>query len=202
MPARQITGAFRQAVLPGTAPLAFNLIDVNAPTGGTLPNRTQGATLVDQIQFRPTIGQKWQISGWSITVNPWIVTSAGKTYGTLGDIRGGISTVQAPTNGSFFGTPVPWTFPTLDFPGDNFLLAELFNGATDPPPPSLPPSPTSFPSPSPLVITNPLPQPVDIGPGENLAIGLWVSPSIASGNWNIGLTGAKWAIFYDQAPAR
>lgn len=197
MSSRSINGVFRQQVLPGTASLAFNLLDVNTPTGSTSPNRTQGASLIDQIAARPTIGTKWTIAGWAITLNPWILFASTAIYGKMGNLRGGISTVGTPTNGNFFGTPVAFTFPMKPFPSDSFLLADIFAGDQDPAPPTLPPNPTTFPTPSTLSVTSSLPQPVEIGPGDQITIGLWLTPSITTGQWNLGVSDAKWSIFYD-----
>jgi hypothetical protein len=157
--------------------------------------RTQGATAIDQLPLQPSLAAPWLIAGWSIAFDLWLFQAvSAPVFGRLGTIIGGLchppQTVEVGTG----------RHPVQPLPANISLLTQLWDGNADTSPPSVIAGATSFPgAPTSLQTTYPLPQPLVLEPGDQLAIGLWLTPSVSQ-NVQLCVFNAKWTVSYDEQP--
>lgn len=178
---RQIPGKFR---ISSSVNGNVNLSD-GPSSGGTAyaSSFTPGATLVDSVtalsSLGPSISQKWKLL--TVTVSGYLLfLSQIPTYGKFGKVMAALVLDQklSPTQGPFN----PYVSPILPLP-DTSLAGTLWDPATDPLPPVVGTSLTFLSRFSPsnslaVFATIPIPISLDLIPGENLAIGLWMFPSL------------------------
>ena len=131
-----------------------------------------GAQTFELPSAQPTITKGWTITGWSIIAQIALVQATGQypRFGLLGKLMaslivGGSVTPQVSQ---------PFQQPPQPALGN---LVTIWDGSQDPPPPFL-----SAPSPRGVVGTNQqLPQPQKLAAGDQLALGLWLTPAMVAG---------------------
>lgn len=169
-------------------PLAGQLFTDAA--GGAGGGWTKGAYLVTPLQAQPTIVKPWTLGTWSIQMQFMLLTpfAGDYSYGLLGKIFASL----------LFGQYAP--APGLPFPGAipqaaQQNLVQLFDGSQDPPPPSAnsnKPQNTGW-----LNAVQPIQLPTKLSAGDQIAIGVWLTPSLLSaGAGLIVVYNANYSITY------
>lgn len=197
---QRLTGTFRQAVNAGTGlPNNLNVVD------GTFPENfdsfwTPGATLIDNVNLSPLPNQKWSLLSVYIRGYPGIILPP-QGYGKLGKIYGGLllfeeqPTTQGPSQEPYQNfTPLP-----------SSLLAPLWDPNSDPLPTQMIPGVTPTNTTTQAACQIELPQPLDIQPGQQLRVGMWIMPSLfgSAATVNPGqgfllVTNANYTVQYDD----
>lgn len=182
---RTINNAFR------TAASKINLQDLmaNSGTGGW----TQGATIIDGISLQPLPSERWTLLDYSINgiLGLDLAPNAGPLgyvpFGKFGKLRA--SLVLGSDFSSQSGNPnVPFVRPILPMPADSTTASDLWDPAVSP----LPQISKGFGGLSgtlgfvgiPVSCAVQLPQPRVLQLGEQLGIGMWMTPSLL----NAGVT--------------
>jgi hypothetical protein len=159
---------------------------------------TNGATIIAPVGAQPGLTTPWDVIGWGVSFlgqhtspNP-----NGGGYGRLGELWGGlVLSNPTPTLG-----PIPWVSPMLPFPGNLATFVKIWDGANDAPFPRADGS-TAVAGvpyvPKFTELTYPVPLPVTMQPGDQLAIGLWLTPGLLL-NTLTQVAGATWSISYDD----
>jgi len=192
------------------------LFPVNPSTPPVLPNTrdggpvviggwSYGATLIFSPGFQPPSLEVWEIQAVSITAKLCLAVPAAPTiplYGKLGKVVAAVLP-QGATSTAHQGQPDSGMIP---LPQDSTLSVDLFDPAVDMMPPlwtssiTTPPSEPAGMLPLQSVISLP------IGQGSqsaaNLALGLWITPSLlhntATQSFGLALFGAAYTIIYDD----
>jgi hypothetical protein len=185
-----IAGAFRTVPTGGTG-LPVNLEDQAAIV--TSPNWTPGATLIDQMAISPPAGQSWTIASYTISFAGAIFSSgiAVRSFGRLGKLLAAIMLGAAPT-------PAGAITPMRALPTDLSTAVTLWDGSQDPPFGQLTGigGPATFPN-VPIIGGESLAQPIAVGPGEQISLGLWLTPSLIQGV-EIYIINAQYTVIYDD----
>jgi hypothetical protein len=193
-----ISGGFR-GVPYGTYPPS-SVSDQPSGTPGQ-PQRTLGGTVIDSLGLQASLAAPWSINGWTIGFDLWgFANVIGPMYGRFGNIFGGLCTnAQIPAANVGLGVA-----PVQSFPLNSSLISQIWDGDQSPCPPIIPTSGGGvLPAPARIMLSYPLPQPLIIQPGDQLSVGLWVTPSVIC-NVQLFLMNATWEITYDErqpAPA-
>lgn len=182
----------------------MNLRDFSAPSG--TPVWTLGATQIDQIQLQVPAGHIWELLGYSITTFLQLEVLAARAFGKFGKIWGGLVPNGQPTG--FPSNPYIGYPPVPPLPQDASLLVPLWDPDVDP----LPPVSASAVTPTgnllPITKNVQLPQPLETRLGDQIGIGIWMSPSLM-GNFSGGVNSfslvvcsSSYTLVYDDGKAR
>lgn len=182
-----LQGTFRETMV---GPLRVNLVD-QINSGGV--QWSAGAALVEAIPTQPALTERWLIDSYAIFYGN-AATYVGGNYGRLGKLLSALMMNQTPTRPGM--TPF---FP----PGDVLNIQTIWDGENDPPWPSIPTGASGWLAP---LVTNHITispaSPIELRAGDQLSIGLFLSPSLVQGNgWKLLLTDASWAVSYTSEPA-
>lgn len=178
-----LTGAFNG--LPFSN-LIVNLFDFGA---GAVSQWTAGNTIIQPLGVQPPLGERWNILGWAITFEGMMHFSlASPRYGKLGRVIGGLvrGAITDPTNSN----------PMTPLPGDASLLTTLWDGDTDSAWPTLDPV-TLVVARDPIYTFMGLQAPLELLPGQQLSIGMWLTPSLTAATERY-VTNARWDVYYDD----
>jgi hypothetical protein len=181
-----------------------NLADTNFQPGadGGFSQRTLGATLIDQSSLNPSLPAGWTIEAFSVTANLFILNNnlTVPLFGQLGKL---IATLIVDSGGNVThsnSVGAPFTVPMLPLSTDGTLSVTVWDGAQDPVPPqyaltATPPS-QFLPVAANLILNNP----IRILSGQQVSIGLWLTPSLISflGNNGLIVTQAAYSITFDD----
>jgi hypothetical protein len=158
---------------------------------------TEGGAVFYALPAQPTLVGPWQIISYAIAFQGLIYqpSTALASYGLLGSIWSGLlfNQITPPNQGGS-----PWQNPMPQFPAGSALIAKLWDGDGDTPFPYAQANVTMQPARF-LTFSNSLPVPVTMQPGENLTIGLWLTPSLAQ-NVQLLIANATFEIIYDDTP--
>jgi hypothetical protein len=181
-----------------TTPTSSGVILQDSSSNPQQSQWTNGASIIAPVGAGPGLMNPWSILGWGISFLGQLIRPTGLLgfYGRLGEIWGGL-VVGSPkvTLG-----PVPWISPLIGLPGDLSTLSKIWDGSVDPPFPRAdgPTAVATVPNvPKYSQFTYPLPIPVAMQPGDQIGIGLWLTPSLVLNN-TIQLADADWSISYDD----
>lgn len=181
---------------------AGNFIDQVGPAGGGVSAWTLGATIIDVPSFTPPSGRTWRILAIEFYVgfNLAIPGDLGKpAYGKLGKVIAALIPSDAhQTQGG--NVNQAWINPMLPLPADLSLITTLFNGENDSAPAQFTLTNKVI---TPLTGGLNLSQPIDIYGGQQIGLGLWLTPSLAQmglNNEQAGLLGSssRYTIIYDD----
>lgn len=179
-----IDGAFPDVIGTGQAFLAA-LGDI-ANTGWTV-----GRQVILPVPVQPSLAAPWSVNGFGIQGKGVLVPSSNtQPYGELGKLYGGL------LFGGTFGSSSDQNF-ALPAPSALTNIALLWDGTQDPPFPVLPANAGAQPPTGGyFAASQPLPQPQQITLGEQLAIGLWLTPALANDLFTF-IYQVSWAIDYE-----
>lgn len=158
---------------------------------------TNGAQTIGRITSQATISKPWTIYGWSIQGQGLLFARnlGVQCYGRLGKllaaliVRGSIAPVWSKS---------PFVAPDGDALKN---LIQIWDGSQDAPFPWGPEFPFDIGQPTPptggqFQITTQLPQPQRMNPGEQVGLGLWLTPSLVA-NTGITIVNASFTVLYD-----
>lgn len=180
---RRLPNAFRTGPSTANVGPGVNILDFPSLSAQYESAHTLGATLVDYVS--PTPAEQnlplWSLLGVSFKASLYWISS-GTFFGRLGGIFGGLLLPQ--DSFSSTGTGIyPYSVGVMSLPDPTFRT-NLWTPDTDDAPPtylfSAGVPTTNTPQSGYLQISGSLllPQPVKITTGENIAIGLWMLPSL------------------------
>jgi len=189
-----MTGAFRgqqsAPSAPGGGELGLvNLADFTA--GGWTP----GCTLIDRLPIQAPLAPSWSITGWTIACYLWLAQGpGGPRSGRLGKLLGGL---VPSANSTFTSNTIPYQNPGVPLPPDISMFADIWDGSVDPAPPSI-----AVPLPPSSIVSSSLqlPVPLPLSSGDQLSLGLWLTPSVVN-NVSLIVANATWAVTYTD-PSR
>lgn len=206
MTIQRTPGAFRAEPASAGQGQTINLYDPSTNSAAFESAWTEGATLIDAVQVSPKQNQSWTLLSISFQTYLGIVSLAGQTFGKFGKMLAGIMPPAQQANPTNGGSGVPYVTPFIPLPNDTSLFQTVWDPAIDPDPPSFitfgPGTPIT--SLLPISSTIALPQPIALVPGDSLAIGLWLMPSLLGTDGTIdGLIGlfaqySSYTITYDD----
>lgn len=163
--------------------------DFVSTTGASWSN---GSYRLLQLSAQPTLSRPWTIYGWGIQAKAFLftVSGAGPVFGKLGAfyaslIVGGSLTTRS--SGSF-QAPTQDALPNL---------VKVWDGDTDPPPPFLASNTSPAPIGGLLQTIQQLPQPVRLNAGDQLGIGLWLTPMLVSAELQFDIYNLTYTVNYD-----
>lgn len=152
-----------------------------------------GATNITPVQPGPPVGQKWSVLAVSVAFNALLLFSGLplNPYGRLGDVWASLVRAGG-TNGT--------VRPMQAFPTDKTQMTKLYDGANDPPFQSYNvdiggPLPASY---VPHAGGLQLPVPLSINAGEQLAVGIWLTPTLSANVGRIALVNGTYAVAFDD----
>lgn len=182
---QQLAGQFPVSVSPAT------LIDTS-PTS-TVASWTAGRQSIAVATSQPTIVRPWTIYGWSIQGFGYLLPAVAghPVQGKLGKLMGAImfGGTFNPVADQPFAQP-----PQLALPN----LATLWDGSQDQPFPFYDTTNQNYPPQSgPFAGSFPLPVPQRLSPADQIAIGLWLTPSEVQ-NLEIGIMLVNYTVTYDS----
>lgn len=167
-------------------------VEDNVPNpGGSNVGWTLGGTVIEGLPLQPSLLAPWTIEGWTIGFDLlafWSVLAP--IYGRLGNICGGLCEQQR-TPDSF------WRNKVLPFPVNASLVTQIWEGDQSPCPPIINGGGPIYGTPPRINLTYPLPQPVIVQQGDQLSIGIWITPSLTA-NLQLVLLNATWSIAYEE----
>jgi hypothetical protein len=187
-----ITSAFRIQHQSGTN-IPWNVFDqANASSGWTA-----GATLIESVARQAPLGQVYSVVGWSICCTPIFAAPDpdSSPFGKLGKIVGGLVHMSpTPTDPAKLGGA--WVAPMIPLPDNTSGLATVWDGSSDPMIPASGPTiqATEF---VPLTVAYSPPVPIELYPGDDIQIGLWITPSLSQ-NSIIAVTNASYSVVFDD----
>lgn len=178
------------------APSNVNVADIT-PSVASTTQWTQGATIIDQIQLRPGLNDRWSIIAVSITAYLVLSVQSPPTApptGKLGKLIGAL----LPQGQTATATGIVPYVNMLPLPLDASLSVTLWDGAQDSCPPIVPI--LTQPPGMPVYGTFSPPNPVDVDPNAQLCIGMWLTPSLVSGGFSVHLNvqNASYSVAYDD----
>ena len=191
---QQLQGGFPDDALANAA-LKATVFDIAATGWST------GARRIIPISVQPTLARPWTIYGFAMQGQGVLISTASLSpFGALGKVYG------APLfSGTSGAAQAPFTQPTSSSSPSAFLepdpsslpnLLTLWDGSQDRPFPSIvngiPPAGAGH-----WAASMMLPQPQTLGASDQLAIGLWLTPSLITHQWFIAIYNVKWTILYD-----
>ena len=159
--------------------------------------RTPGGTVAFPLPIQPPMTQRWSVISWTIsflgafTPDPGV----GGFNGRLGKLIGGLL-----RGGVSIPPPINTTLGMSDLPEDTSLLTTLWDGASDTP------FPTSSAAPilrEPIIGGMSLPVPLMLQPGDQLSMGMWLTPSLVrtvggDGAFYLDIHGPEWTVTIDD----
>lgn len=178
--------------------LGATLLDVVTLTGGSPTKLCRVQSLSMQCYL-------------TLTDNSGAAPARSAYFGKLGKLLGGMFVADAAISTS--GGPTPWAHTMLSLPADPTLVTEIWNPANDPLPPlrnvndggftaGLTPNPNQT-LPVSGIVSPPIP--VDVPIGQEVAVGLWMTPSLigctgtsAGGNLELTAFSSTFTIAYDD----
>ena len=162
-----------------------------ADTPTAISTYTAGAVALQAVPFQPDLMSRWQLLSWSLSYLGGLLypNSTITAYGRLGAFWAGL-VLGSHTNPI---SPNPWSNPVTPFPGDMSTFAKVWDGATDPPFPAVTsPTPPAYDG-----YTNGFAQPLTIQPGDQLTLGLWLTPALVQ-NCQTLIKNVNYTIAYDD----
>lgn len=150
------------------------LFDYTAPAPGRW---TSGVQSIFQVASKRPLGSKYTVFGWSVEASGvLVVTAAGPIYGALGKLQAAlvIGSAIPPV------TDQPFTQPPQSAIEN---MIELWDGSQDPPfPIANGTGLTNLDSLPPILLSGALqlPQPLPLAPSDQLAVMIWLTPSLLS----------------------
>lgn len=205
MPA--LAGAF-PTVTPSSLVLGFPSVPlVMADHFGNLNGWSLGAMVTLPLPAQPTIVKPWTINGWSIAIQGalWI-RSVGPVTGVLPKLYAGLilGSPVVPSVAQIESGPNLYVQPFQQPSSDQLpYLTELWDGSQDPPFPWLTAGNNSQAPPSGgfLQASSTLPQPAPLRAGDQIGLGLWLTPNLISADSGQGpgavvITSAQYNVSY------
>lgn len=181
------------------ASIADKDISANAPAW------TGGAAQICPIPTQPALTEVWSLVAWSIAcvgvVDTHPFTNSLAAYGRLGKLLGGVL-IDAPFNtkqSQAFSGSSPWSVYWLNPVPSGAFQDTIWDGENDPLLPSIvqsAPAPSTFPAVQ-LAHTYTFPQPLDVFPGQTIAMALWLTPSLST-NIDITFMNATYTLHYQM----
>lgn len=207
-----LSGSFPATPNTGSPFLSAGISIADYPLGGSLSGWNQwtpGAAAIAPVTAQPSMTRPWTILSWSLEFQLYALqffsSPAKPAYGKLGRLIAGLvqgtgvqTTISTDPNA---GQLVPWKQAIQPPPADQSLMSVLFDGSQDGPPPAAQAS-----NPNVLKVTLSvsdwrtatfsLPQPLQVEFGQPIAMGMWLTPSLAQNaslivmgaNYNINVT--------------
>lgn len=184
---QQISGA-----LPGQPESTFSQVigDFVSTNGASW---SKGASLIQPLTAQPTLSRPWTVYGWGLQGKGLLFQPAlgGQfpAFGKLGSlfaallVGGSIS----PLSTGHFSQPPGNATPTL---------VKVWDGDTDPPFPFAPSNVSAPPDGGFFQTVQQLPQPVTLNAGDQMGIGLWLSPMLVSAQLEIQLYNVTYLVNY------
>ena len=162
---------------------------------------TRGANIIAGVSSQPSLMAPWTVTGWSVRFLGQLVSFANAGgYGALGEVWGGL-VLGSPTPTSPGPLQLPWASPMGPFPNDLSTFTKVWDGAQSAPFPRADglstQTATAGAPPRYSELTFPLPIPVTMQPGDQIGIGLWLTPALVF-NTITQIRGASWSISYDD----
>lgn len=184
---RQLSGAFRVTANTNQGVAGSDkAVLVDNLAGGT--GYTTGQQSVAVVTAQPTIATPWTVYGFGVHGRGALGTG-GKNFGRLGQLYAAImfgGTYTPQDNMAFTPLPNPDAIPNI---------IKLWDGSQDPPWPlvaGIPPEPVG----GYFQGTLQLPQPQQLGLADQIAIMLWLTPSLTN-NVETMVRQAAWNVIYD-----
>lgn len=175
-------------------PQAAVLQDLNSPAGSN--GWTAGARSIAPLTAQPTIARPWTIYGWGIQAYGYIVnnTQGARFWGRFGKLLASImfGGTFTPLNNVAFAQPDPAAIPNLQ---------TLWDGDKDTALPSLNVSGNSLPTTGFLNGQYALPAPQPLKQADQIAIGIWLTPSLIN-NLEITFFNISYSLIYDVERGR
>lgn len=151
--------------------------------------RSTGKQTILPLSAKPTIAQPWTIYGFAVQGQGMLFADPGiPAYGDLGKLYAAVMV------GGSFSPESNAPFSLLPAQALTSVL-QLWDGATDPPFPHLPSSGVP-PLGGYFSGSLQLPLPQQLGPGDQLAVGLWLTPGLTNLVARI-IYNTNWTILYD-----
>lgn len=200
----KLTSSFRQ----DTTSFPVNRINVVdqwiAPNTQFTSLWSPGATIIDTIQPTVSPNQRWKVLSLSVVGKLNLINNSPGTYGKLGKVLIGLSLDELPE--TIAGGGAPYATSMRPLLPDSTLMIPLWDPAADPLPPSSGdfsiggPPPTTYLSKEAALLP---PVPIDLIPGQSIAIGIWITPSLLASNsfggrTNLAVWDAIWTVNYDD----
>lgn len=186
---RRAQGAFRKTTIFS----GQNLMDT---ASSATPVWTPGATIIDTAQVQPPTGAVWELQAFSVSGGLSFTQLAARCYGRWGKIIAGIIRPGAPT-----GVPNdPYVTPMLPLPIDTSMFADLWDPDNDPTPPLSNQGGLTLP----VYAALQLPIPMAVTLGDQVAIGVWMLPSLVGDNsgtstpFQLALWNALYTLTFDD----
>lgn len=185
---KQLSGAF-PTVPEGSAQPAC-LADVNSPVGGN--GYTLGKQAIALVTAQPTIVKPWTVYAWGVQGYGALANNTiggPMSYGRLGRLLASIM---------FGGTFLPQSNQPFLEPNSAATpnLQTLWDGSQDPPFPFYTNGNPTWPTTGFFQGSFTLPTPQHLAPGDQLAVGLWLTPALVNATETI-IFGAQYTIFYE-----
>lgn len=156
-------------------------------SGGT--GWSSGRQSIAVVSSQPTIVKPWTVYGFGVQ-GQGVFGRGTPTYGLLGKLFTALlfGGTYTPQNNVPFLLP-----PTSGVPN----VVKLWDGTSDPPFPTLPDTVTPIPPGGYFQGSLQLPQPQALEPGDQIAVAIWLTPSLTN-NVETIIKNAGWTIFYDS----
>lgn len=153
---------------------------------------SSGAYRLLRLDAQPTLARPWTVYGWGIQFKGFFFAPAGSSqaYGKLGTVLASLI---------IGGSLVSASSGTFQPPAQNALpnLVTVWDGASDPPFPFLASNTSAAPIGGSVQTIQQLPQPTPLSAGDQLAIGLWMTPMLVGGQLQLFLYNLTYTVNYE-----
>jgi hypothetical protein len=172
---KAFSAAFPTAIdLSVSPPISY--VNIRDICGGAY---SSGATCIVGIGEQPYLDNPITILGWSLTYSGLIKLPNTYQGGKLGKLYAG--PIFRPVLTSTLGNGVPYLpYMQAPLPPDATLIQEVWDGSTDPVFPQAELSATGVINYQALSSSMTLPQPIELNSGDQVAFGMWLTPSLAA----------------------
>lgn len=165
---------------------------------------TIGGTIIDPMEFQPLPSENWRILAYSVkgilTLTQYPNKIAGGLYPMYGKFGKIITSLVVGTDfSSPTGAPAfPWVVPIAPIPTDFTNSVDLWDPAVN----NLPQQGPQNAGGIPIQASLQLQQPRQIQQAAQMGIGIWIMPSLLSGNNGqfpcLSIYNAVWSVVYDD----
>jgi hypothetical protein len=161
---------------------------------------TPGAYQLLTIPEQPGLTSPWVVEGFGVTYSGLHVLGNEGTppYGTFGKLWAGLVSPAQRSTLTSGGVTLPWVQPCVALPPQASLLGMVWDGAQDQMFPTFSTAKAAQTLDTRSTTIN-LSSPLLLQPGEQVTVGLWLTPSLVS-NINTVIYNAQYEILYDDAP--
>lgn len=184
----QLSGSFPDDVQSAMSGVSASLIDNFASSAGQW---SDGAARIQPVTAQATIARPWTIYSIGIAGKGALLPISTAPRGLLGKLYGGLLA------GGTFGGNSATTF--VQPPGPALpTIMKLWDGTQDAPFPMLT---SARPAGGFFSETLQLPQPLQLDPGDQIAVGLWLTPNLVNDMQTL-IYSVTWTIGYDVLQPR